>query len=274
MLARDVPDGPWQDMTADYMTHKCQEYLIICDAFSKYPFVFKVNSKSAQSLCTCLLELTSQYGPPSTLSTDNGPPFSSEELTEFLMHHHIEHSTFSPHFPRSNGFIEQQVRTIQTVLNTILPSKKPLETVLPDLWSALIGPNMPSPWEILHNRAFQWLSKPLQPVNMENVRNFLLSHKQNQCNQFNKAHGAHTLPKLPRPRGSFQVPYWQWVHTRHHTQQGYHAEQLLCRGPRQEVPMNKGTHMANPYQFAPSSPKTVSSSCNCLNALALNLANT
>ena len=35
MLPRDIPDGPWQDITADYMIHKSQEYLIICDTFSK-----------------------------------------------------------------------------------------------------------------------------------------------------------------------------------------------------------------------------------------------
>ena len=31
MLPRDIPDGPWQDITADYMTFKGHEYLIICD---------------------------------------------------------------------------------------------------------------------------------------------------------------------------------------------------------------------------------------------------
>ena len=35
MFPRDIPDGPWQDITADYMTFKGHEYLIICDTFSK-----------------------------------------------------------------------------------------------------------------------------------------------------------------------------------------------------------------------------------------------
>ena len=145
MLPRDIPDGPWQDIMADYMTHKCHENLIICDAFSKYPFMYKVTSKSVQSLCRHLLELIYQYGPPASLSTDNGPPFASDELTEFLAHHCIEHHTSSPHFPRSNGFIERQVRTIKTVLNTALPSNKSLDAVLLDLKSTPIGPNMPAP---------------------------------------------------------------------------------------------------------------------------------
>ena len=190
MLPRDIPDGPWQDIAADYLTHKSHEYLIICHAFSKYPFVFKVMSKSAQSLRTHLLELISQYGPPMSLSTDNGPPSASNELAEFLMCHCIAHHTSFPHFPRSNGFIERQVRTIKTALNTALPANKPLASVLLDFRSMPIGPNMPAPHEILHNRTIQQPGRPSQPVNMEKVRNFLIAKRQAQCDQFNKAHGV------------------------------------------------------------------------------------
>ena len=169
MLPRDVPDGPLQEIAADYLTHQGKEYLLICNVFSKYPFLYKVTTKSAQSLCACLLELISQYGPLSLLSMDNGQPFASEELAQFLLCHHIEHSTSSLHFPRSKGFIEHQVRTIKTVLNTALMAKKPLEDVLLDLRLTLIGPNMPLPWEILHNRMFQCPSRPSQPVSVERV---------------------------------------------------------------------------------------------------------
>ena len=196
MLPRDIPDGSWQDIAVDYMTHKSHEYLIICNAFSKYPFVFKVMIKSAQSLCMHLLELISQYGPPMSLSTDNGPPFASDELAEFLMHHCITHHTSSPHFPRSNGFIERQVGMIKTALNTALPAKKPLESVLLDLRSTPIGPKMASPHEILHNRSIQQPGRPSQPIDMEQVRNFLISCRQAQCDQFNKAHGVQGLPEL------------------------------------------------------------------------------
>ena len=84
MLPRDVPDSPWQEIKADYSTLKIKEYLLICNLFSKYPFLYKVSTKSAQSLYVCLLELICQYGPPSLLFTDNRQPFASEELTQFL----------------------------------------------------------------------------------------------------------------------------------------------------------------------------------------------
>ena len=56
---------------------------------------------------------------------------------------------------------------------------------------------MPTPREILHNRTIQWPGRPSQPVDMENIRNFLISKRQAQCDQFNKAHGVWALQELP-----------------------------------------------------------------------------
>ena len=61
---------------------------------------------------------------------------------------------------------------------------------------APIGPNMPLSHEILHNRMFQHPGRPSLPVNMDRVIDYLLSCKKAQNVQFNKAHGAHVLPKL------------------------------------------------------------------------------
>ena len=180
MLLRDIPNGPWQEITADYLTHKGREYLLVCNLFSKYPFICKVSTKPAQSFCVHLHELITQYGPPSLLCMDIVPPFASNELTHFLQCHHIDHITFSPHFPRSNCFIECQVHTVKTVLSTSHESRKTLEDLLVGLCSTLIEPNMPSQREIHHNRTLQCPSKPSSPVNMESVRNYLLSKRQSQ----------------------------------------------------------------------------------------------
>ena len=70
--------------------------------------------------------------------------------SQFNQHNHIDHITSSPHFPRSNGFIERQVRTLNTMLSTLQEAKKTLEDLLLDLQSTPIESNMPSPQEILH----------------------------------------------------------------------------------------------------------------------------
>ena len=68
MLPRDIPDGPWQEITADYLTHKGREYLLICDLFSKYPFLYKVSTKSAQAFGSAHFSVQA----PSLLCMDNG----------------------------------------------------------------------------------------------------------------------------------------------------------------------------------------------------------
>ena len=50
MLPRYIPDGPWQNLAADYFTHHSKDYLLITDSFSKYPSLFRVHSKTSDSL--------------------------------------------------------------------------------------------------------------------------------------------------------------------------------------------------------------------------------
>ena len=44
MLPQDIPDGPWQEIAADYFTHKGKEYLLISNQFSKYTLLYKVST--------------------------------------------------------------------------------------------------------------------------------------------------------------------------------------------------------------------------------------
>ena len=95
MFPHDVPDGPWQEIAADYFTHSNKDYLLIADTFSKYPFVYSIHSKTHNSLIQCLQDLFSQFGTPLQFFSDNGPPFSSEPFSSFLTSLGIEHITSS-----------------------------------------------------------------------------------------------------------------------------------------------------------------------------------
>ena len=128
-------------------------------------------SQPSPYVCACLSSFLSTTHHPCSLWTTGSTL------------HHIEHSTSSPHFPRSNGFIECQVQTLKQCSAQARIHTNPLDFQL-----TLIGPNMPSPHEILYNRIFQCPGKPSQPVDMESVRNYLLSCRQSQKTYFNKAH--------------------------------------------------------------------------------------
>ena len=54
--------------------------------------------------------------------------------------------------PKCNGFIERQIKTIKTALPTANSSGKSLDELLLSLRSMPIGPHLPSPREILHNK--------------------------------------------------------------------------------------------------------------------------
>ena len=108
MLPRDILNGPWQEISADYLTHKGKEYLLVCNLFSKYTFLYKVSTKSAQSLCLCMQELIFQYRLPCLIYTNNGLPFASNELMWFLQWNHIDHITSSPVSPGLMGSLKDK----------------------------------------------------------------------------------------------------------------------------------------------------------------------
>ena len=207
MLPRDIPDSPWQELAADYFKHKSKDYLLIANTFSKYPFIYKVHSKTTDSIIHCLQDLFSQFGKPQCFFSDNGPPFSSEPFSQFLTSHAIDHITSSPLYPRSNGFIERQIKTIKTFLATVQASNTSIDHLLQTLRSTPIGPSLSSPCEILLNRTDPKPGHPSTPIDLEQVRDYLITKKSVQKHYYDKRHNTRPLPDLsPRQDVLFLSP--------------------------------------------------------------------
>ena len=83
--------------------------------------------------------------------SDNGPPFQSKEFAKFLSGLGIKHTTSSPGYPRSNGFIERHIQTVKNMLSKSSNTRS-FQEVLADLRTTRIGTGLPSPAEILHGR--------------------------------------------------------------------------------------------------------------------------
>ena len=128
--------------------------------------------------------------------SDNGPPYSSEPFSQFLTSHAIDHITSSPLYPRSNGFIERQVKTIKTSLATTQASNTSLDQLLHTLPSTPIGPSLPSPHEILLNHTDPKPGHPSTPINLEQVRDYLITKKSTQKHYYNTRHNTRPLPDL------------------------------------------------------------------------------
>ena len=104
-------------------------------------------------------------------------PLSSDPFSTFLSSHAFDHITSSPLYPRSNSFIEQQIKTIKTSLTTTQSSNISIDHLLWTSCSTLIGPNFPSPHEILLNCIKYRPGQPSTPINLEQVRDYLITNK-------------------------------------------------------------------------------------------------
>ena len=146
----DIPEGPWRKLGIDYFAFDGNSYVLICDYFSKFPFLYRAKT-SFWSLRDRLIDLFSIEGYPDEIVSDNGPPFQSKEVAKFLSGLGIKHTTSSPGYPCSNGFIEWHIQTVKNMLSKSSNTGS-FQEVLADMRTTRIGTGLPSPAEILHGR--------------------------------------------------------------------------------------------------------------------------
>ena len=165
----DIPEGPWRKLGMDYFTFDGNSYVLICDYFSKFPFLYRAKT-SFWSLRDCLINLFSIEGYPDEIVSDNGPPFQSKEFAKFLSGLGIKHTTSSPGYPRSNGFIEWHIQMVKNMLSKSSNTRS-FQEVLADLRKTRIRTGLPSPAEILHGRNLT--TRAQAEINIKAIRSVL-----------------------------------------------------------------------------------------------------
>ena len=146
----DIPEGPWRKLGIDYFTFDGNSYVLICDYFSKFPFLYRAKT-SFWSLRDRLIDLFSIEGYPDEIVSDNRPLFQSKEFAKFLSGLGIKHTTSSPGYPRSNSFIEWHIQMVKNMLSKSSNTWS-FQEVLANLRTTRIRTGLPSPAEILHGR--------------------------------------------------------------------------------------------------------------------------
>ena len=110
----ECPRYAWQrlhiDFAGPFLGHS---YLIVVDAYSKWPEVIPMQSTT--SICTikALMQIFATHGLPERIVTDNGPQFCSQEFKEFLKVNGIQHAFSAPYHPATNGEAERFVQTFK-----------------------------------------------------------------------------------------------------------------------------------------------------------------
>ena len=93
--------------------------LVIIDAHSKWLEVFPLKSASSAATIMKLRALFASHGIPDSVVSDNGSPFVSAEMKEFLAANGVKQITSSPYHPASNGLAERAVQTCKAAIKKI-----------------------------------------------------------------------------------------------------------------------------------------------------------
>ena len=110
----EYPGGPWQRIHIDFCgPFRGQMYLVIVDAYSKWPEVIRMSSTTSQDTIKILFSLFARHGLPHKLVSDNGPQFTSNEFQLFLNSCGILHIKTAPYHPATNGEAERFVSTFK-----------------------------------------------------------------------------------------------------------------------------------------------------------------
>ena len=121
-----LPQRPWQNVHADFKGPIAGKYYVhaIIDQFSKYPEVDIVTSTSFKKLRPVLDRVFSTHGVPENMTSDNGPPYFSEDLKVYARHMGFNLTPVTPEDPQSNGFAENFVKNICKLVHTAVADKK------------------------------------------------------------------------------------------------------------------------------------------------------
>ena len=116
------PSRPWQRIHIDFATYNNQHYLIMVDAYSKWPEVIgPMRSTNADATTTAMRNIFSRYGIPDQVVSDRGPPFQSADYEDFLRKNTAQRVLVSPYHQSSNGQVERFIQTFKRFFSQTVP---------------------------------------------------------------------------------------------------------------------------------------------------------
>lgn len=111
------PARPWSRIHVDFAgpISGCT-YLVVVDAYSKFPEVVKMSTTSAKVTVTTLRDIFSRHGLPEIIVSDNGPQFTSTEFEQFCASNGLLHRTSAVYKPSTNGQAERVVQILKSAI--------------------------------------------------------------------------------------------------------------------------------------------------------------
>ena len=147
------PTRPWQYIASDMFEIDGKPYLLTVDRYTKYALVDNIpNPVSSHAITEKMKTYCAMFGRPDEIMTDGGPQYTGKQFKEFTKNWVICHTTSSPHYPRSNGFIERHVRHIKPIIRKTIRNGEDIQLTLLNLRATPIDTGLPSPAEMIFGK--------------------------------------------------------------------------------------------------------------------------
>ena len=121
------PSSSWHRIHIDFAQKDGHDFLVVIDAYAKWPEIFLMDSTTSNATIAVLRYLFSKYGIPFQLVSDNGPQFTSEEFQRFLKVNGVKHVRVAPYHAASNGAAERMVQSFKRALSASKSSSRSLQ---------------------------------------------------------------------------------------------------------------------------------------------------
>ena len=116
LMSHEIPSRPWQKVGADLFTVHNKNYLVTVDYFSNFWEIDRLYDTESKTVIQKMKAHFARHGIPQQLVTDNGPQFTSSSFRHFSIKYDMEHTTSSPHYPKSNGKAEAAVKSAKRLI--------------------------------------------------------------------------------------------------------------------------------------------------------------
>ena len=111
---------PWHTVHTDFCGPlPTGEYLlVVIDAYSRFPEVDVVRSTSAAAIIPKYDRIFATHGIPNIVRSDNGPPFQSDEIKEYMKLCGIKHKRITPLWPQANSEAERFMKPLMKAVRS------------------------------------------------------------------------------------------------------------------------------------------------------------
>ena len=192
MERRDIPQRPWQIVSADLFHYGGKQFLVTVDYYTDFFEVDELALATSGEVIDKLRNHFARYGIPETFISDGGPQFGSLDFKKFAKSWEFEHHLTTPYRSQSNGKAESAVKEAKKIFKKAASENMDPKLILLEHRNTASGIVGLSPAQRMFHRRIRtqvpMTAQLLQPTlfNQENLTRRLRERQEKYKTQYDK----------------------------------------------------------------------------------------